>query len=169
MLTAITLSHCGVAVTNDIGDEANIHPKNKQEVGRRLALWALAKDYGKLALEYSGPLYKSSKIEAKKIRIQFTHSKGLKARNGGELKQFQIAGADQQWQWAQAKVEGNEVVVWSDKVTKPVGVRYAWSAWAPEANLVNGAGLPASCFRTDEFPLSTLGVVSPFEEGKPAK
>jgi len=169
MLTAITLPHCGVAVANDIGEEGNIHPKNKQEVGRRLALWALAKDYGKTEAEYSGPLYQSSKVDGKKVRIKFSHAKGLKARDSGELKHFQIAGKDQHWQWASAKIEGSEVIVWSDKVLKPVGVRYAWAAWAPEANLVNGAGLPASCFRTDEFPLSTLGAVSPFEEGTPAK
>ncbi len=169
MLTAITLTHCGVAVANDIGDEGNIHPKNKQEVGRRLALWALAKDYGRLELEYSGPIYKSSKVEGKKVRVQFTHAKGLKTRDGGELQHFQIAGADQKWVWGKAKIEGNEVVVWSDQVAKPVGVRYAWAAWAPKANLINGAGLPASCFRTDEFLLSTLGVVSPFAENATAK
>lgn len=169
MLTAITLPHCGVAVANDIGDQGNIHPKNKQEVGRRLALWALAKDYGKTEVECSGPLYKSSKVEGKKVRLQFSHAKGLKTRAGGELQAFQIAGADQQWQWAKAKIEGNEVVVWADGVTKPVGVRYAWAAWSPAANLVNAAGLPASCFRTDEFLLSTLGAVSPFVENVPVK
>ena len=163
MLTALTLPHCGVAVANDIGDQGNIHPKNKQEVGRRLALWALAKDYGKADVEPSGPLYLSSKVDGKKVRIRFSHAKGLKSRDGGELRTFQIAGRDQVWHWASAKIEGNEVVVWSDKVPQPVGVRYAWAAWSQEANLVNGAGLPASCFRTDEFLLSTMGVVSPFE------
>ncbi len=164
MLTAITLPHCGVAVANDIGDEKNIHPTNKQEVGRRLALWALAKDYARQDVECSGPIFKGSKTDGKKVRIQFSHAKGLKARDGGELKGFQICGADQKWQWAKAKVEGGEVVAWSEQVAKPAGVRYAWASWSPQANLVNAAGLPASCFRTDEFPLSTLGVVSPFEE-----
>ncbi len=169
MLTAITLPHCGVAVANDIGDQGNIHPKNKQEVGRRLALWALAKDYGKTEVECSGPICKDSKVNGKKVRLQFSHAKGLKTRDGGELQSFQIAGADQKWQWAKAKIEGNEVVVWAEDVTKPVGVRYAWAAWSPGANLVNAAGLPASCFRTDEFLLSTLGAVSPFAENVPVK
>ena len=100
MLTAITLPHCGLAVANDIGEEKDIHPKNKQEVGRRLALWALARDYGKKDLECSGPLYQSSKADGKKVRLKFSHGKGLKTSAGGELQGFQIAGADKQWQWA---------------------------------------------------------------------
>ncbi len=167
-LTAQTLDKCGIAIINDIGEQNDIHPKNKQEVGRRLALWALAKDYDKTGTEYSGPLYLSSFIKRDKIRVQFTHTgAGLKTRDGGELKHFQIAGADQKWVWATAKIEGNEVVVWSESVPQPIGVRYAWGSWPEGANLMNAEGLPASCFRTDDFIPSTLGVVSPFKENAP--
>ncbi|MDZ4403144.1 sialate O-acetylesterase [Prosthecobacter sp.] len=169
-LTAQTLDKCGIAIINDIGEQNDIHPKNKQEVGRRLALWALAKDYGKNGTEYCGPLYLSSVVQDSKVRVQFTHTgTGLKTRDGGELKHFQIAGADQKWVWAKAKIEGNEVVVWSESVPQPVGVRYAWASWPEGANLINAEGLPASCFRTDDFLPSTLGVVSPFKEATPAK
>ena len=168
-LTAQTLDKCGIAIINDIGEQNDIHPKNKQEVGRRLALWALAKDYGKNGTEYSGPLYLSSVIQGGKVRVQFTHTgAGLKTRDGGEPKHFQIAGANKQWVWAKAKIEGSEVVVWSESVPQPVGVRYAWAAWPEGANLMNAEGLPASCFRTDDFIPSTIGVVSPFKENTPA-
>jgi sialate O-acetylesterase len=164
-LTAITLPKTGLAVINDIGEEKDIHPKNKQEVGRRLALWALAKDYGLADTVHSGPMYKNSVIEGDKVRVQFDHiGDGLKTRNGGDLKHFQIAGADQKWVWAQARIENNEVIVSSPEVPNPVGVRYAWAAWPEGANLINAEGLPASCFRTDEFIPSTLGIVSPFQE-----
>ncbi len=167
-LTAQTLDKCGIAIINDIGEQGDIHPKNKQEVGRRLALWALAKDYGKSGPEHSGPLYLSSFIKDGKIRVQFTHTgAGLKTRDGGELKHFQIAGADQKWVWAKARIEGNEVVVWSESVPQPIGARYAWASWPEGANLTNAEGLPASCFRTDDFLPSTLGVVSPFKENSP--
>ena len=169
-LTAQTLDKCGIAIINDIGAQNDIHPKNKQEVGRRLALWALAKDYGKSGAEYCGPLYLSSTVQGDKVRVQFTHTgSGLKTRDGGEPKSFQITGADQKWVWAKAKIEGNEVVVWSENVPQPVGVRYAWASWPEGANLMNAEGLPASCFRTDDFLPSTLGVVSPFKENAPAK
>jgi sialate O-acetylesterase len=169
-LTAQTLDKCGIAIINDIGEQNDIHPKNKQEVGRRLALWALAKDYGKAGAEYCGPLYLSSVLKEDKIRVQFTHTgSGLKTRDGGEPKCFQITGADQKWVWAKAKIEGSEVVVWSESVPKPIGVRYAWASWPVDANLINAEGLPASCFRTDDFLPSTLGVVSPFKEATPAK
>ncbi|MBB5040062.1 sialate O-acetylesterase [Prosthecobacter dejongeii] len=164
-LTAITLPKTGLAVINDIGEEKDIHPKNKQEVGRRLALWALAKDYGKTSTVPSGPLFKNSIIEGSQVRIQFDYAGGgLKTRDGGELKHFQIVGADQKWVWAQAKIEGQEIVVSSPQVSAPVGVRYAWAAWPEGANLINAEGLPASPFRTDEFILSTMGVTSPFQE-----
>lgn len=169
-LTAQTLDKCGIAIINDIGELNDIHPKNKQEVGRRLALWALAKDYGKTGSEYCGPLYLSSVVQGDKVRVQFSHTgTGLKTRDGGELKHFQITGADKKWVWAKAKIEGNEVVVWSESVPQPVGVRYAWASWPEGANLINAEGLPASCFRTDDFLPSTLGVVSPFKENAPAK
>lgn len=164
-LTAVTLPNCGLAVTNDIGEKDDIHPKNKQEVGRRLALWALAKDYGRADTVHSGPLFKNSVIEGGKVRVQFDHTGGgLKTRDGGPLKHFQIAGEDQKWQWAEAKIVGDEVHVSSPRVPAPAGVRYAWAAWPEGANLVNAEGLPASSFRTDEFIPSTLGVTSPFQD-----
>ncbi len=164
-LTSITLPKVGLAVTNDIGEEKNIHPKNKQEVGRRLALWALAKDYGRADTVFSGPMFKSALIEGSQVRIQFDHTGGgLKTRDGGELKHFQIVGEDKKWVWAQAKIENNEVLVSSPEVPNPVGVRYAWAAWPEGANLINAEGLPAGCFRTDEFIPTTLGVISPFQE-----
>ncbi len=164
-LTAITLPKTGLAVINDIGEEKNIHPKNKQEVGRRLALWALAKNYGRADTVFSGPMFKNAITEGNKVRLQFDHlGGGLKTRDGGELKQFQITGEDKKWVWAQAKIENNEVIVTSDAVPAPIGVRYAWAAWPEGANLINAEGLPAGCFRTDEFIPSTLGVTSPFQE-----
>lgn len=170
LLTAQTLPKCGVAVINDIGEEKDIHPKNKQDVGRRLASLALAKDYGKKDMVFSGPVMKSSRITKDKVRVRFDHvGGGLKTRDGKAPGHFQIAGADQVWHWAKASIEGNEVVVWSDAVKKPVGVRYAWASWPEGANLINKEGLPASCFRTDDFILSTLGIISPFAENVPAK
>ncbi|MCW0219869.1 MAG: sialate O-acetylesterase [Prosthecobacter sp.] len=164
-LTTITLPKTGLAVANDIGEEKDIHPKNKQEVGRRLALWALAKDYGRTSTVPSGPLFKNSFIEGNQIRLQFDYvGSGLKTRDGGELKHFQITGEDQKWGWAQAKIVGDEVIVSSPSVPAPVGVRYAWAAWPEGANLINAEGLPASSFRTDEFIPSTMGVTSPFQE-----
>ncbi|MCA1963975.1 MAG: sialate O-acetylesterase [Prosthecobacter sp.] len=165
MLTTLTLPKTGLAVANDLGELEDIHPKNKQEVGRRLALWALAKDYGRDKTVCSGPLLKNAVVEGGQVRLQFDHiGGGLKTRDGGELKHFQIAGADQKWFWATAKIQNNEVIVSSESVPAPVGVRYAWAAWPEGANLINAEGLPASCFRTDEFIPSTLGVVSPFQE-----
>lgn len=164
-LTALTLPKTGLAVTNDIGEEKDIHPKNKQEVGRRLALWALAKDYGKTSTVPSGPLFKTSLIDNGQVRLQFDYvGGGLKTRDGGELKHFQITGEDQKWVWAQARIVGDEVIVSSPQVPAPVGVRYAWAAWPEGANLINAEGLPASPFRTDEFILSTMGITSPFQE-----
>lgn len=169
-LTAITLPRCGLVVTNDIGEERDIHPKNKQEVGRRLALWALAHDYGRTNTVFSGPMFKNAVVEGARVRVQFDHvGGGLKTRDGGDLKHFQIAGQDQKWTWAEAKIEGSEVVVSSSTVPNPVGVRYAWAAWPEGANLINAEGLPATCFRTDEFIPSTLGVVSPFQEVQKAQ
>ena len=122
-----------------------------------------ASETGALSIE-------NAMIEGNKVRVQFDHiGGGLKTRDGGELKHFQIAGQDQKWVWAQAKIENNEVIVSSDAVATPVGVRYAWAAWPEGANLINAEGLPASCFRTDEFIPSTLGVVSPFQEVQKAQ
>jgi sialate O-acetylesterase len=143
-----TLKNTGLAVAIDIGEANNIHPLNKQAVGNRLALWALANVYGRPVV-FSGPVFRSMKVEGGKIRLSFDHlGGGLIARGESALKGFAIAGADGKFVWADAKIEGDTVVVRSDKISRPVTVRYAWSD-NPVCNLYNKAGLPATPFRTD--------------------
>ena len=145
-----TVKNSGMAVTIDVGEAQNIHPQNKQDVGRRLAQWALAKTYGK-DIVASGPLYKSSRQEAGQIVVEFNYvAGGLAARDGGKLTGFAIAGADKKFVWAAARIVGETVVVSSPAVPSPVAVRYAW-ANNPPCNLVNKAGLPASPFRSDDW------------------
>ncbi len=149
LYTYRTVPYTGVVVTTDNGDSSDIHPRNKKLVGQRLSLWALYNEYGKKDMVYSGPLYKSMKQENDKIRIQFDYvDKGLIAKDGDELKEFTIAGDDQNFVPAKAVIEGNEVVVSSPQVNKPVAVRFALRN-IPKPNLFNKAGLPASPFRTD--------------------
>lgn len=145
----LNLPFTGMAVITDIGDANDIHPKNKQEVGERLALIALAQTYG-TKVAYSGPLYKSFKKEGKTISIDFLHTEGMTAKDGN-LRGFEIAGADKVFHWADAKIEGNHIVVSSSLVPNPEAVRYNW-ADNPQGNLVNQSGLPASSFRTDTWP-----------------
>jgi sialate O-acetylesterase len=147
--------YTGMAVTTDNGDSLDIHPRNKELVGKRLSLWALRNEYGQKNIIVSGPLYKSMKIEGNKIRISFDFDNGLKAADG-DLKEFTIAGDDQNFVPANARIEGNTVVVWSDAVKNPRAVRFAWRN-VPKPNLFNGADLPASPFRTDNWKLSTEG------------
>lgn len=154
--TLKTVPKTGMVVTTDIGNFTNIHPGNKQDVGLRLAKWALSKDYGKQGIAYSGPVYQSAKVEAGKIRISFEHPAGMKARDGKELTHFQIAGEDQKFVAAEAQVDGESIVVHSAAVPKPVAVRFGWDESA-EPNLINASGLPASPFRTDDFPAVTAG------------
>ncbi|RLD60489.1 MAG: 9-O-acetylesterase, partial [Bacteroidetes bacterium] len=155
-LMALSLPNTGMAVTIDIGDAKDIHPKNKQEVGKRLALYALAEVYGK-DIAYSGPMYKSMEIKEGKIRLQFNHTNnGLKIKGSDQLKGFTIAGADKKFVWADAKIEGNEIVVWNSKIKNPVAIRYAWAS-NPICNLYNGSELPASPFRTDDWKGITYG------------
>ena len=144
----------GQAVIIDVGDAADIHPRNKQTVGYRLSLIALAQHYGR-ALEYSGPAYEKMRVEGTRIRLSFTHGEGMKPLGSKFLRGFQIAGADKKFCWASARIEGNEVVVHSRQVKAPVAVRYAW-ADNPSCNLYNAAGLPASPFRTDDWPGVTI-------------
>jgi sialate O-acetylesterase len=147
----LRLPNTGMATIIDIGEADDIHPRNKQDVGKRLALWALAKTYGQ-DLVCSGPLYHSMEIQGNKIVLRFDHvGGGLVARGAGPLKGFAIAGKDRKFVWAQAEIKGNTVVVSSDAVAAPVAVRYAW-ADNPVCNLYNQAGLPASPFRTDDWP-----------------
>ncbi len=145
------VENSGMACLIDIGDARDIHPRNKQEVGRRLALVARAKTYGEQQLEYSGPVYRDYRIEGEKIRIYFDHAEGLHPSEGSEVKGFAIAGSDHKWHWAEARIDGNSVVVTSPDVKHPVAVRYAWHV-NPICNLQNGAGLPAVPFRTDDWP-----------------
>ena len=150
LLTLKASPNTGMAVTMDIGELKDIHPKNKQDVGKRLAIWALAKVYGQ-RLVYSGPIYKSMTIEGRKIRLQFRHVVGgLVSADGKPLTQFTIAGADQKFVPAVAEIDGKTILVHSDQVAEPVAVRYAWRHDA-QPNLANKAGLPASPFRTDAW------------------
>ncbi len=148
MLQTLALKNTGMAITVDIGEADDIHPKNKQDVGGRLAVWALATTYGK-DIVGSGPIYKSMEKKDGTIVLHFDHvGGGLVANGGGELEGFAIAGAEEDFVWAKARIEGDTVVVWSDEIEDPVAVRYAW-ADNPKGNLANKAGIPASPFRTD--------------------
>ncbi len=147
---ALALPNTGMAVIIDIGEADDIHPRNKQDVGKRLALNALAKVYGR-NIVCSGPLYKSHKVENGKIRILFEHvGSGLSAKDGNRLKGFTIADADKKFHRADAVIDGNTVVVSGPEVEQPLAVRYAW-ADNPVCNLYNAEGLPASPFRTDNW------------------
>lgn len=147
MLKALAVTNTGMAVTIDIGMADNIHPINKQEVGRRLGLWARSQVYGE-TIPFSGPLPTGHKLSGEKIIVSFKHADGGLMVKDGELRGFVIAGADKAWHWAKARIVGETVVVSSPEVKSPVAVRYAW-ADNPKCNLYNGAGLPASPFRTD--------------------
>ncbi|WP_316844959.1 sialate O-acetylesterase [Pedobacter psychrodurus] len=152
----LSLPNTGMATIIDIGDAKDIHPKNKQEVGKRLGLIALAKTYGQKN-NYSGPVYQSSKTEGKQIRLTFGNTEnGLKAGGDKELTGFAIAGADKKFYWAKANIQGNQIIVSSDQVANPVAVRYAWGN-NPVCNLISNDGLPASPFRTDTWQGITFG------------
>ena len=159
---ALSLPNTGMAVTIDIGDPGNIHPKDKQDVGLRLALAARHVAYGQ-DLVYSGPTYDSMKVEGNSIRISFKNigggltlgvppwtANGKPVTPPNELTGFGIAGADKKWIWAKSEIDGNTVVVFSDAVPNPVAVRYGWDN-NPDCNLYNKEGLPASPFRTDDW------------------
>jgi sialate O-acetylesterase len=150
--TVLALPNTGMIVTIDTGEAANVHPKNKAPVGDCLTRLALANVYGR-KMEYCGPMYDSMKVEGSAIRIAFTHPGGGLVAKGGPLKGFQIAGADQKFAGASARIDGDTLVVSSPEVSAPVAVRYAWDNY-PEGmgcNLFNAAGLPAAPFRTDRW------------------
>lgn len=153
-LMTLKQPNTGMAVAIDIGDAANIHPANKQEVGRRLALIARAKTYGE-KITYTGPVYTSAKANGKAMELTFSNAAGLKAK-GDKPTGFAIAGADKKFYWADAKIEGNKVIVSSAEVTAPVAVRYGWGN-NPDCNLYNADDLPASPFRTDDWQGITFG------------
>lgn len=147
----LSFPNTGMAVITDIGNTADIHPRNKQDVGKRLALWALAKTYGKDDLVYSGPLYESMSVEGDRVRLKFQHlGGGLKSRDGKPLDWFSIAGEDKKFVPATAAIDGDTIVVESPQVAQPAAVRFGWHQLA-EPNLCNQAGLPASPFRTDRW------------------
>lgn len=146
---SMSIPKSGMAVTLDIGNPLNIHPGNKKDVGERLALWALLKDYNK-NISHSGPVYKSFSTDRSEIILSFDHSDGLILKPLAGKFNFQIAGDDKIFYEATAVVNGTNIIVSSPKVKSPVAVRYCWSDTA-EATLFNGAGLPASSFRTDKW------------------
>jgi len=138
-----------MAVVTDITNLYDIHPRNKKDVGYRLALWALAKTYGKTGIVFSGPLYKSMAVEGNKIRITFEHTgSGLKSLNNQPLSWFEIAGENRVFLKAKAEIDGYTVLVWNKRIDKPVAVRFGWHQLATP-NLGNKDGLPASPFRTN--------------------
>jgi len=136
----------------DIGEADDIHPRNKQDVGYRLALAARHQVYGE-DINYSGPVYQSMVVEGSQIRLRFNlFGERLMAKDRyAYLRGFSIAGADRKFVWAKARIEGDEVVVWNDHVSNPIAVRYAWEDNPEDANLYNKKGLPASPFRTDDW------------------
>jgi sialate O-acetylesterase len=156
LLAARSVPQTGMAVTIDVGDPKDLHPKNKKPVGERLAHIAMRMLYGVKDGDVTGPLYRSSKVEAGKMILSFDHaSSGLQVK-GGNLTGFVIAGEDKKWMPAEAKIDGDTVLVSSPGVAAPVAVRYAW-ADNPVASLYNQSGLPASPFRTDDWPENTVG------------
>jgi sialate O-acetylesterase len=152
---SLSLPKTGMAVIIDVGDANDIHPRNKQDVGKRLALAAQKVAYNENTV-YSGPTYKSMKKEGSKIIVTFDNVGGGLLAKGGELKEFAIAGPDKKFVWANARIEGNTVVVSSEGLQNPVAVRYAWANNPDKANLYNKEGLPASPFRTDDWPGLTI-------------
>ena len=162
-LESLSIPKTGMAVIIDIGDGPDIHPKNKFDVGERLARWALRHDYGKQDLETSGPLFQGATFADGKATVSFTHTgTGLmvgkkngrqptEADSSGKLQRFAIAGEDKKWVWGQAVIEGDKVVVTSPEVPHPVAVRYAFSMHPAGCNLYNKEGLPASPFRSDKW------------------
>ena len=165
-LRSLAIPNTGMAVTIDINEKADLHPENKVDVGERLALWALANDYGR-DIECSGPIYREHKVDGNRITLFFDHiggglmvgkKEGLQPTQevaDGELKHFAIAGADMQWHWGHAVIDGDTVAVSCPEVSQPIAVRYAYAANPATANLYNRAGLPASPFTTQGYDEKT--------------
>ncbi len=158
--TLSSVANTGMAVIHDIGETADIHPKNKQDVGHRLALNALKQVYGQ-DIVHSGPVFESMQLGGNKFTVSLKNANGgLRSSDKyGYVKGFEVAGEDRKFFWAQARIEGSKIVVWSDQVSNPVALRYGWSDDNIEANLFNGEGLPATPFRTDTWKGVTEGVL----------
>ena len=156
--TALTTANTGLIVTIDIGEAHDIHPRNKLDVGKRMARWALVDVYGR-KMTKSGPMFRGAKITGSKIVLSFDEAgSGLRIRNGDKLDEFAIAGTDHKWFWANAKITGkNTVEVWSPSVAQPLAVRYAFNNNPKHPNLTNETGLAAAPFRTDDWPGPTDG------------
>ena len=156
-LMTLSLPNTGMAVTIDVGDPTDLHPKQKLDVGIRLSLIALNKVYTKYEIIFSGPIYSSSRKDGNKFLMEFSHSaNGLSSKDGNALRGFKIAGDDKIFVDASAEIKDDMFIVWNDNVIDPISVRYAW-ADNPDCNLVNSADLPASPFRTDDWPEVTFG------------
>jgi len=149
-LTAKTVKNAGLAVTVDTGDADNIHPKDKKVVGERLAFCALAQEYGR-KISDAGPTFASVEHLPGALKLHFNHTDGGLVVKGDKPAEFSVAGKDRRWHWADARVEGDSIIVSSPSVSDPQAARYAWQA-NPAAALYNGAGLPAVPFRTDDWP-----------------
>ena len=147
--TAASVPQAGLAVTIDTGEAGNIHPREKQPVGERLARLALARHY-QVAVVDSGPVFESAERLPHGLKLHFSHLEGGLVVHGDHLGEFAVAGEDRQWRWAQARIEGDSIFVSASEVPSPVAVRYAWQA-NPLATLFNAAGLPAAPFRTDDW------------------
>ncbi len=154
-LTLAEVPNTGMAVIIDIGEAKDIHPKNKQDVGARLAAWALHHDYEQRVVP-SGPLFRSAKPSGKAMVLSFDHAAGLETTDDGPLRGFAVADRSKRWVWGQARIQGERIIVTHPTGRKVKYVRYGW-ADNPDVNLVNAAGLPASPFRTDDLPLTTEG------------
>ena len=156
--TVANTENTGLIVTIDIGEARDIHPKNKLDVGKRMARWALADAYGR-KITKSGPMFRVAIANGGRILVRFGEvGRGLRIREGSELSEFAIAGDDRKWVWAHAKIVGRDMIeVWSESVKKPMAVRYAFNNNPRNPNLTNDTGVPASPFRTDNWPGPTDG------------
>jgi sialate O-acetylesterase len=156
--TAVATKNAGLIVTIDVGEARDIHPKNKLDVGRRMARWALAEVYGRRRTP-TGPMFSRVKVEGSKLVLTFDDvGAGLRIRDGDRLQEFAVAGEDRKWRWAEARIVGRDrVEVWSADVPRPVAARYAFNNNPRRPNLTNDSGLPAAPFRTDDWPGPTDG------------
>ena len=160
VLTARTVPDAGLAVIND-GTDTSLHPRHKKPVGDRLALWALARTYGRKDVAFTGPIFREAQVRGGEVHVFFDHAAGLRSRDGKALTGFQVAGEDRTWIRADARIADGHVIVSSPSVAKPVAARYAWSGNPAGANLTNASGLPASLLKTDDWPGLSRGKRAP--------